>query len=130
MLQHHPSTTRPRLWEGGGKSSRLRPLLQGRRDARVSALRGRRPCIIAIRRHPQAMHLDSPEPTLDPAAQRRHDRGRLARALKASLAFVLLLVVVFSAQQALVWRPFAVIPHTATGRSEEHTSELQSLMRT
>src|SRR3546814_13120450 len=61
------------------------------------------------------MHLDSPEPTLDPTAQRRHDRGRLARALKASLAFVLLLVVVFSAQQALDWRPFAVIPHTATG---------------
>src|SRR3546814_11659173 len=61
------------------------------------------------------MHLDSPEPTLDPAAQRRHDRGRLARAPKASLAFVLLLVVVFSAQQALAWRPFAVIPHTATG---------------
>src|SRR3546814_2054723 len=81
------------------------------------------------------MHLDTPESPLDPAAQRRHDRGRLARALKASLAFVLLLVVVFSAQQALDWRPFAVIPHTATGllglltRSEEHTSELQSLMR-
>ena len=61
------------------------------------------------------MHLDTPESPLDPTAQRRHDRGRLARALKASLAFVLLLVVVFSAQQAMDWRPFAVIPHTATG---------------
>src|SRR3546814_16018006 len=61
------------------------------------------------------MHLDSPEPTLDPTAQRRHDRRRLARALKASLAFVLLLVVVFSAQHALDWAPFAVIPPTATG---------------
>src|SRR3546814_17933444 len=97
------------------QSSRLPPLLQGRRDARVSALRGRRPCIIAIRRHPQAMHLDSPEPTLDPAAQRRHDRGRLARALQASLAFVLLLVVVFSAPQALDWPPFAVLTHPPPG---------------
>jgi membrane associated rhomboid family serine protease len=61
------------------------------------------------------MHLDTPESPLDPAAQRRHDRGRLARALKISLAFVLLLVVVFSAQQALDWRPFAVVPQTAAG---------------
>ena len=61
------------------------------------------------------MHLDTPEPTLDPAAQRRHDRGRLARALKASLAFVLLLVVMFSAQQAMDWRPFAVVPQTGAG---------------
>src|SRR5690606_3553414 len=62
-----------------------------------------------------SMHLDTPEPTLDPAAQRRHDRGRLARALKASLAFVLLLVVMFSAQQAMDWRPFAVVPQTGAG---------------
>ncbi len=61
------------------------------------------------------MHLDTPEPPLDAAAQRRHDRTRLLRALRASLAFVLLLAVVFSAQQSLDWRPFAVIPQTAAG---------------
>jgi membrane associated rhomboid family serine protease len=61
------------------------------------------------------MHLDTPEPPLDAAAQRRHDRARLLRALKASLAFVLLLAVVFSAQQSLDWRPFAVIPQTTAG---------------
>ena len=44
------------------------------------------------------MHLDTPESPLDPLAQRKADRGRLLRALNASLAFVLLLTVVFSAQ--------------------------------
>jgi membrane associated rhomboid family serine protease len=61
------------------------------------------------------MHLDTPESPLDPVAQRKADRGRLLRALKASLGFVLLLLVVFSMQQALDWRPFAVIPQTAAG---------------
>lgn len=61
------------------------------------------------------MHLDTPEPPLDAAAQRHHDRSRLLRALKASLAFVLLLAMVFSAQQSLDWRPFTVVPQTAAG---------------
>ena len=61
------------------------------------------------------MHLDTPESPLDPLAQRKADRGRLLRALNASLAFVLLLTVVFSAQSSLDWRPFAVIPQTAAG---------------
>jgi len=61
------------------------------------------------------MHLDTPEPQLDPAAQRKADRARLLRALKASLAFVLLLVVMFAAQQAMDWRAFAVLPQSAAG---------------
>src|SRR5690606_20732148 len=72
-------------------------------------------CIPAFRRHPRAMHLDTPEPQLDPAAQRRADRARLLRALKASLVFVLLLVVMFAAQQAMDWRAFAVLPQSAAG---------------
>ena len=59
--------------------------------------------------------MDPHELHLDPAAQRKADRARLLRALKASLAFVLLLVVMFAVQQALDWRPFAVSPHTAAG---------------
>ena len=61
------------------------------------------------------MHLDTPESPLDPIAQRTADRSRLLRALKASLAFVLLLTIAFSAQSAIDWRPFAVIPQTAAG---------------
>ncbi len=61
------------------------------------------------------MHLDTPQPPPDPAGQRKADRARLLRALKASLAFVLLLTVMFAAQQALDWRPFAVAPQTAAG---------------
>lgn len=61
------------------------------------------------------MHLDTPESQLDPAAQRKADRTRLLRALKASLAFVALLAVMFVAQQAMDWRAFAVLPHSAAG---------------
>lgn len=61
------------------------------------------------------MHLDTSDVPLDPAAQRKLDRARLLRALGASLAFVLLLTVMFAAQQALDWRAFAVLPHSASG---------------
>ncbi|HVI59548.1 MAG TPA: rhomboid family intramembrane serine protease [Luteimonas sp.] len=61
------------------------------------------------------MHLDAPEPARDPAAQRKADGRRLLRALTASLAFVFLLAVAFSAQQAFDWRPLAVAPLSAAG---------------
>ena len=56
------------------------------------------PCIAAIQRHRHGMHLPIHDTALDPQAQRIRDRRRLRRALNASLAFVLLLVAVFSAQ--------------------------------
>ncbi|MCD9004921.1 rhomboid family intramembrane serine protease [Luteimonas sp. XNQY3] len=56
------------------------------------------------------MHLDSPDAPADPDAQRLHDRRRLSNALKASIAFVLLLVIMFGLQAAFDWRPLAVRP--------------------
>ena len=54
------------------------------------------------------MDLHHHDDTLDPQAQRAHDRRRLRRALNASLAFVLLLVAVFSAQGSFDWDVFTV----------------------
>ena len=51
----------------------------------------------------------------DPATQHQSDRARVRRALNASLALVLLLAVVFAAQQALDWRWLAVAPRTPEG---------------
>lgn len=61
------------------------------------------------------MHLDTPESPADSTAQRKADGRRLMRAVQASLAFVLLLLIVFSAQQAFDWGPFAVHPQTLPG---------------
>ena len=61
------------------------------------------------------MHLDSPDAPTDPAAQALHDRRRLSNALKGSIAFVLLLVIVFGLQGMVDWRPFAVRPWDAAG---------------
>ncbi len=55
------------------------------------------------------------EPSPDPAAQRARDRARFQRALRISLGFVLLLVLVFSAQPSFDWRAWAVEPHAAAG---------------
>ena len=56
-------------------------------------------------------HTDLP----DSPQQRRSDAARVWRAFNASLAFVLLLLVVFALQHAVDWRPFAVAPWTAKG---------------
>ncbi|MET0329327.1 MAG: rhomboid family intramembrane serine protease [Luteimonas sp.] len=61
------------------------------------------------------MHLDHPDAPADPDAQRAHDRRRLSNALKGSIAFVLLLLIVFGLQGMLDWRPFAVRPWEAAG---------------
>ena len=61
------------------------------------------------------MHLPVHDSALDPQRQRAHDRGRLWRAFNASLAFVLLLLVVFSAQQSFDWRALAIAPQTLAG---------------
>ncbi|MCJ0826271.1 rhomboid family intramembrane serine protease [Luteimonas sp. 50] len=61
------------------------------------------------------MHLPVHDSALDPQRQREHDRRRLWRAFNASLAFVLLLLVVFSAQQAFDWRALAIAPQTLAG---------------
>lgn len=61
------------------------------------------------------MHLHTPESPPDTPAQRRRDGARLLRALQWSLAFVLLLLMVFSAQHAFMWERFAVAPQSAAG---------------
>jgi len=61
------------------------------------------------------MHLPTPEIPLDTPEQRRADRGRLLRALNASLAFVLLLVAVFATQAVVDWRPWAIAPLDLAG---------------
>lgn len=61
------------------------------------------------------MNLPQTEPTLDPQAQRQHDTQRLRRALKASVGFVLLLGLVFAAQQFFDWRWMSVQPLTVAG---------------
>ncbi|MEJ1097471.1 MULTISPECIES: rhomboid family intramembrane serine protease [unclassified Pseudoxanthomonas] len=54
-------------------------------------------------------------PAFDPETQRQHDRRRLLWALNLSLAFVLLLAAVFSAQGSFDWRPFAIEPMSPGG---------------
>jgi len=61
------------------------------------------------------MHLPTPETPADTPAQRAADRRRLLRALNTSLAFVLLLVAVFAAQDSIDWRALTVVPRAATG---------------
>jgi membrane associated rhomboid family serine protease len=61
------------------------------------------------------MDLPFHEPAPDPAAQRRADVARAWRAFNASLAFVLLLLVVFVAQHAFDWRAWAVAPGELAG---------------
>ena len=61
------------------------------------------------------MELHPDDPRFDPATQARIDRGRLMRALNFSLALVLLLVIVYSAQGSFDVRAFAVSPLTAAG---------------
>ena len=61
------------------------------------------------------MNLHPDDPAFDPELQRRHDRRRLLRALNLSLAFVLGLILVYSAQGSFDWRPFAVAPHSPQG---------------
>ena len=61
------------------------------------------------------MHLDAPDAPLDPQAQHAADKRRLGRALRASIAFVLLLVIVFGLQGLGDYRLFAVAPHALQG---------------
>lgn len=61
------------------------------------------------------MHLPTPDHPLDTPAQRTADRKRLVRALNASLAFVLLLVAVYSAQGLLDVAAWAVTPRALDG---------------
>jgi membrane associated rhomboid family serine protease len=61
------------------------------------------------------MHLSTPELAPDTPEQRARDRRVLRRALNASLAFVLLLTVMFAAQHAFDWRALAVAPREWRG---------------
>ncbi|HWU71169.1 MAG TPA: rhomboid family intramembrane serine protease, partial [Pseudoxanthomonas sp.] len=55
------------------------------------------------------------DPRYDAQAQGRFDRGRILRALNLSLAFVLLLVLVYSAQGSFDVARYAVTPHSVDG---------------
>ncbi|MFT4255442.1 MAG: rhomboid family intramembrane serine protease [Pseudoxanthomonas sp.] len=55
------------------------------------------------------------DPRFDAQAQGRFDRRRLLRAFNLSLAFVLALVLVYSAQGTFDASRFAVAPHSAAG---------------
>ena len=59
------------------------------------------------------MDLHPDDPAFDPETQQRHDRRRLFRALNLSLAFVLLLAMVYSAQGSFDVRPFTIAPLSA-----------------
>lgn len=61
------------------------------------------------------MQLDMPEAPADTPEQRKADRGRLLRAFNASLAFVLLLCAVFTAQHFVAWGGLAVAPWSPAG---------------
>ncbi len=61
------------------------------------------------------MQLPVHESPPDTPGQRRADAARIQRALNASLAGVLLVLLAFWAQQAFDWRPFAVAPRTLHG---------------
>ena len=61
------------------------------------------------------MDLHPDDPAFDPETQQRHDRRRLFRALNLSLAFVLLLAMVYSAQGSFDVRPFTIAPLKADG---------------
>lgn len=61
------------------------------------------------------MHLPSHETPANTPGQRAADRRRVLRALNASLAFVLVLVAVFTAQASIDWHAWAVAPREAVG---------------
>ncbi|MCI4568039.1 rhomboid family intramembrane serine protease [Lysobacter sp. CFH 32150] len=61
------------------------------------------------------MHLPVHDDPPDPHAQRMHDRRRVLRAFNASLAFVLLLAAVFTAQKGFDAGAWAVTPHAVEG---------------
>lgn len=61
------------------------------------------------------MHLPVHDSPLDPAAQRAHDRRRLLRAFNASLAAVLAMVAVFSAQGHVDVEAWSVAPRALAG---------------
>ena len=61
------------------------------------------------------MHLPDHASADDPLLQRRHDRSRLVRAFNASLAAVLVLAAVYSAQGAFDVAEWAVSPRTLAG---------------
>jgi membrane associated rhomboid family serine protease len=61
------------------------------------------------------MDLPTHETPPDSPGQRRADAARIRRALNASLAAVLLVLVAFVAQQTFDWRPLAIAPLQAHG---------------
>lgn len=61
------------------------------------------------------MNANLPPPAGDTPDPPRSDKGRVMRAFNLSLAFVLVLVAVFTAQSHFDWRPWAVAPLEQAG---------------
>jgi membrane associated rhomboid family serine protease len=61
------------------------------------------------------MDLHPDDPAFDPETQQRYDRKRILRALNLSLAFVLLLAMVYSAQNSFDVRAFTIAPLSVEG---------------
>ncbi|KRG72107.1 rhomboid family intramembrane serine protease [Pseudoxanthomonas dokdonensis] len=61
------------------------------------------------------MKLPEHHTSLDPERQRLLDRSRLRRALNVSLVFVLVLVLMFSAQASFDWRALTITPQVPEG---------------
>jgi len=70
------------------------------------------------------MYLPTPDDTLDPQAQRAADKRRLGDALRAAIAFVALLTVVFGLQGLGDSRMFAVAPGSLQGLAGVLTAPL------
>src|SRR5690606_41090740 len=81
----------------------------------IAAAAAPAPCIVRIRRHPAGMHLPVHESPPDAPAHGRADAARIWRAFNTSLAFVLAMLAMFSAQHYFDWRPLAVAPRTLEG---------------
>ncbi|PTT65118.1 rhomboid family intramembrane serine protease [Stenotrophomonas sp. HMWF003] len=61
------------------------------------------------------MNANLPLPAGEPPTSPRNDRGRVLRAFNLSLAFVLVLVAIYTAQGHFDWRPWAVAPLDKAG---------------
>lgn len=73
------------------------------------------PCKRRLRRHPVDMHLPTHDEPTDSATQRASDRRRWFRAINFSLAFVLSMVVTFSAQGSFDVGAWMVQPWSLAG---------------
>src|SRR5690606_38567736 len=113
-----PSPLAGEGWGGGHRSPTPPPApipAFPRKRGRSTPAPAPHPCIAPFRRHPCPMYLPSPHDPHDPETQRAADRRRLGAALRGSIAFVLLLLIVFGVQGLGDYRAFAVAAGAVAG---------------